>query len=366
MQKISSYLYPNRIELLADLATFTVEYVNVYQRTIKIYNGIDNTIEFDIKNADQKRIDLTTLGLIELNVMDASGFELPNSPYTINPTSMKGIATVTIPQDDLADLSEQFLKYSVTTIKNGNDVLLYTDSRFGAVGTIELVGSAMPLLRQDRVYDTFTAEIDLKGQPIYHSSAIPAKFYEAVPREELSFDIEFSGDVNEPGSGFTGSVWIEATKNHTINTEAFKGAPYLRSQTFDDFTGTWTPASLPIGEYQYFRVSYATPTASGLGATFNVTTNGTDYVVDVRAGGTGYAVGAKLKVLGSVLGGVDGINDLFITVQSVDGASTGYISSYSVSSAVSITWTGLAVDNPGRYIVTGTNITGSVDRVTVS
>ncbi len=366
MQKISSYLYPNRIELLADLATFTVEYVNVYQRTIKIYNGIDNTIEFDIKNADQKRIDLTTLGLIQLNVMDASGYELPNSPYTVSPTNMKGIATVTIPQDDLADLDEQFLKYSVTTIKNGNDVLLYADSRFGAVGTIELVGSAMPLLREDRVYDTFTAEIDLKGQPIYHSSAIPAKFYEAVPREELSFDIDFSGDANEPGSGFTGSVWIEATKNQTINTEAFKGAPYLRSQTFDDFTGTWSPAALPIGEYQYFRVSYATPTASGLGATFNVTTNGTAYDVQVRAGGTGYAAGAKLKVLGSLLGGVDGINDLFITVLSVDGASTGYISSYSVSSASTISWTGLAVDNPGTYIVTGTNITGKVDRVTVS
>jgi hypothetical protein len=279
---------------------------------------------------------------------------------------MKGIATVTIPQEDLADLTEQFLKYSVTTIKNGNDVLLYADSRFGAVGTIELVGSAMPLIRQDRVYDTFTAEIDLKGQPIYHSSAIPAKFYEAVPREDLSFDIEFSGDANVPGSGFTGSVWIEATKNHTINTEAFKGAEYLRSETFEDRTTPWSPAALPIGEYQYFRVSYATPTATGLGATFNVTTNGTDYVVQVRAGGTGYAVGAKLKIVGSVLGGVDGINDLIITVQSVDGSSTGYISSYSVSSAVSITWTGLAVDNPGNYVVTGKNITGKVDRVTVS
>jgi len=366
MQKISSYLYPNRIELLADLATFTVEYVNVYQRTVKIYNGIDNTIEFDIKNADQKRIDLTTLGSIELNVMDASGYELPNSPYTITPTSMKGIATVTIPQEDLADLTEQFLKYSVTTIKNGNDVLLYTDSRFGAVGTIELVGSAMPVLRQDRVYDTFTAEIDLKGQPIYHSSAIPTKRYEAVPTEQFSFDIDFSGDANVPGSGFTGSVWIEGTKNHTINAEAFKGAEYLRSQTFEDFTGTWSPAAVPVGEYQYFRVSYATPVASGLGATFDVTTNGTEYVVQIRAGGTGYAAGAKLKVLGSVLGGVDGINDLIITVQSVDGASTGYISSYSVSSAVGITWTGQAVDNPGKYIVTGKNITGKVDKVTVS
>ena len=43
MQKISTYLYPNRIELLADLAGFTVEYTNVYQRNIKIYAGIDNT-----------------------------------------------------------------------------------------------------------------------------------------------------------------------------------------------------------------------------------------------------------------------------------------------------------------------------------
>jgi hypothetical protein len=371
MQKISSYLYPNRIELLADLATFTVEYVNVYQRTIKIYKGINNIIEFDIKNADQKRIPLSSYivsnaSTIKLNVMDASGNALPNSPYTIDPVLAKpGIAVVTIPSADLANLDSQFLKYSVTI---GN-TLLYADSRFGAVGTIELVGDAMPIVKKDRVYDTFTAEIDLKGQPIYHSSAIPAKFYEAVPTQQLSFDIDFSGDVNQPGSGFTGSVWIEATKNHTINTEAFKGATYLQSFTATSDLpkiGTVSFTNIPVGEYQYFRVSYATPTANGVGATFNVTTNGTDYVVDVRAGGTGYAAGAKLKVLGSLLGGVDGINDLFITVQSVDGASTGYISSYSVSSAVGVTWTGVAVSGTAQYIVTGTNITGSVDRVTVS
>ena len=97
MQKISTYLYPNRIELLADLAGFTVEYTNVYQRNVKIYNGIDNTLEFDIKNADQKRIDLSTLTNIELNIMDAGGLALPNSPYTLTPTAIKGIASVTIP-----------------------------------------------------------------------------------------------------------------------------------------------------------------------------------------------------------------------------------------------------------------------------
>jgi spore germination protein GerM len=127
MQKISTYLYPNRVQLLVDLAAFNVEYTNVYQRIVKIYNGIDNTIEFDIKNADQKRIDLTTLSSIQLNVMDATGTELPNSPYTVTPTAMKGIATVTIPQEDLTDLTEQFLKYSVTALKDGADVMIYAD-----------------------------------------------------------------------------------------------------------------------------------------------------------------------------------------------------------------------------------------------
>jgi hypothetical protein len=92
MQKISSYLYPNRIELLIDLAGSTVEFTSVYQRNVKLYNGIDNTIEFDIKNADQKRVDLTTLSIIELNIMDASGNSLPNSPYAITPIlEKKGI-----------------------------------------------------------------------------------------------------------------------------------------------------------------------------------------------------------------------------------------------------------------------------------
>ena len=142
MQKISSYLYPNRVELLANLAGFTVEYTNVYQRNVKIYNGIDNTIEFDIKNADQKRIDLATLTQLELNVMDAQGNALENSPYAVTPTALKGIATVVIPQEDLTELSSQYLRYSVSALKNGEDVLLYADSRFGAVGKIELVGDA--------------------------------------------------------------------------------------------------------------------------------------------------------------------------------------------------------------------------------
>jgi hypothetical protein len=116
MQKVQSYLYPNRVILLADLAGFTVENKVVYARTIKIYQGIDNVIEFDIQNADQKRIDLSALTNLKVNVMDAGGNALANSPYaatlvtsatatgaTVNATTGKqATTTITIPTANIS------------------------------------------------------------------------------------------------------------------------------------------------------------------------------------------------------------------------------------------------------------------------
>jgi hypothetical protein len=262
MQKISTYLYPNRIELLADLAGFTTEYTNVYQRTLKIYNGIDNTIEFDIKNADQKRIDLSTLSVIRLNLMDAAGNALPNSPYTVSSTAIKGIGTVMIPEADLTDLTDQFLKYSVTCIKAGVDTILYADSRFGAVGTIELVGNAMPTFRDERVYDTFTGEIDLYGNVIQHSSSIPTKFYEAVPTQSLSFDIKTIG--------YIGTITLEGTTASTISVESWKNAVPLRTYIVSSRVSETVPiafswTNVPIEKYNYFRVKWTQYTLSVAG-----------------------------------------------------------------------------------------------------
>jgi hypothetical protein len=360
MQKISTYLYPNRIQLLADLAGFNVEYTNVYQRTVKIYNGIDNTLEFDVKNADQKRIDLSTVTNLQLNVMDAAGIELPSSPYTITPlnqTTSKGLATVTIPQEDLVDLQDQYFTYSVTCVKDGVDTILYADSRFGAIGTIELVGNAMPVFRDPKIVKDFTAEIDLHGNPIWHSSSIPAKFYEAVKTTTLTFDIHVIG--------FVGSIWIDATENDTINPEAYRkagrpfgtwiwsGSPYTGSIPF--------ATSVPVDDYAYFRVSYQTPTMNGTGALFNVTASNGTYTVTVNKGGTGYSVGAIMKVPGSLLGGVDGTNDLFVTVTGLEGGT----SSYTVSSITSVTNTGTSIGS-GTYTVSGINYSGIVDSITVS
>jgi len=259
MQKISTYLYKNRYQLVADLAGFLTEWTIVYQRQIKIYNGIDNTLEFDIKNADQKRLTLAVINNgdvveitdIELNVMDQAGYALTNSPYTLTPSAtVKGIATVTIPQEDLVDLEDQFLRFSVTAQNNGNNVMLYGDTRFGATGTIELIGNAMPLIRDSKVYDDFYGIGDFNNTTItYTSSSIPLKFREATPPTLAEIVIALDE--------LDGLVWVEATKDTVIGNESFtyKGTK-LENQTVTSVDTTITFSDIDISQYTYIRVNY--------------------------------------------------------------------------------------------------------------
>jgi hypothetical protein len=264
MQKILSYLYPNRITLLADLAGFTTEYTNVYQRNIKIYRGVDNVLEFDVKNADQKRISLSAYTNLYLNVMDAGGKALPNSPYTISTTATQGIATVTIPKADTVGLIKQFLKYSVTAVNSNNQTIpFYADSRFGAVGTMELDGDAVPYVRPSRLYETFTGEIDYAGNVMHRSSAIPAKFYEAVAVTTMNFDVHMTN--------FIGSVWIEGTKDMTISVNSFLNASKLQTYTTNTaITGTQTFSSIPVGEYNFFRITWQWPSVTDPTTNMNI------------------------------------------------------------------------------------------------
>jgi hypothetical protein len=274
MQKVQSYLYPNRVILIADLAGFTVENTIVYAKTVKIYKGVDNVIQFDVQNADQKRLNLVTSPTItnlRMNLMDSEGNALPNSPYTVTTTAITGIATVTIPSADLSSINYQFLKYSVTaTDSNSHTIPLYTDSRFSAVGTIEVIGNATPTAHKATVYDRFQGEINYMGNVINHTSAIPCKFYEAVASTTMNFSVQLTN--------FIGQVYIEATEDMTASVESFKNAPKLQSMTYSvPTTTTLTFSGVPVTNnttgqgYNYMRVSWLYPDVWQYGSQQNPT-----------------------------------------------------------------------------------------------
>jgi len=266
MQKVQSYLYPNRVILIADLAGFTVENTIVYAKTVKIYKGIDNVIQFDIQNADQKRLELVEDPLItdiQVNIMDSSGNALADSPYAVTPhETIKGIGVVTIPSANLENINHQFLKYSVTaTDADSNNIPLYTDSRFSAVGKIEVVESVVPVTaKPERVYKRFSGEIDFEGNVKNHTSAIPCKLYEAVPTTAMSFLVELNN--------YKGKVIVEATRDSTISVESFsRNGVELYSRTYTvDTTENLEIENISIDDFNYMRVTwiYLDPTIIGV------------------------------------------------------------------------------------------------------
>ena len=58
MQLTPRYLSTNKAIVIADLANNITEYRPVYRRTLEVYKGIDNVLTFEIKNPDQKPLNL--------------------------------------------------------------------------------------------------------------------------------------------------------------------------------------------------------------------------------------------------------------------------------------------------------------------
>jgi len=75
----------------------------------------------------------------------------------------------------------------------------------------------------------------------------------------------------------------------------------------------------PTG-FVYDALSTLNVTGSGVAAQFNVTVGASAYTAEVFAAGSGYVSGNQMRVLGSQLGGLDGVNDCFLTVSGLAGS----------------------------------------------
>lgn len=265
MQKISSYLYPNRIEVIADVAldpsTCPVEWKIVYQKPIKIYKGVDNVIELEVKNADQKRIDIFGKS-VKFVLMDQTSREIETYDATVvddgSTVCIRGVARITLPEADLADLEPQHLKFTSYVLNNDNTkTLLYGDSKYGAQGFIDLLDGVIPTSRALRRFDTFQPETNYAGHTqaerteTYYSSAVPVKFYEAVPTTSATVTITLTD--------FVGSLGIQGTKKESIGHEGFLNPAFNSVNVFadGDISGTATRTfTIDTTDLTYLRVYY--------------------------------------------------------------------------------------------------------------
>ena len=226
MQLIPRYLVKNRIDIVANVAGFITEYRPVYSRQVQIYKGIDNVIEFRLMNADQRPINTSAYTPVFIAFDENNSLVLEKEGVILDDGSSgtKGLFSVTVTENDLLNLKQQFLKYNIYLVDSNNEkILTYTHSNFDNDATIFVNAKTMPgplatyevtqftqsqVDSQEWISESIDAQPAINGNEALHTAAIYTNGYTG----SLVIEATLDNEVTES------SQWAE------ISTTSFNGA----------------------------------------------------------------------------------------------------------------------------------------------
>jgi hypothetical protein len=255
------YLYPNKIDVFTNsLATWTTErFRKVYNRNLKIYRGVDNKIDLQLRNADQRKIQNFTNHLVFILLNKETNEQIIKKDCVIltddQTRNFIGRSYVLLSQEELTDIEKGFYTYSIhyetrEPIENSNEYRvtskspLYADSQYGAESIIEIYGdiSGEPVdsvvvkeFEKLNAFDSVT--------PVYYiSSIIDAQPRLTVPQSLHTFQFYFTE--------YAGSVEIQASIDDQGGTpKNWTSVATLSSTNSNEYINI-------TGKYSWFRIKH--------------------------------------------------------------------------------------------------------------
>ena len=214
MQLIPRYLVDERINVVTTEAGFVVEYRPVYSRTLKIYRGVDNVVQFRLLNADQKPV--TIDADYYFVAFDEGRNKILERRVTVTDDSSvatRGMFEVTITESDLLNHQQQYLNYNIYKSENGVNTVTYASRDFESSGVIYLDGHAYPGLKSSTeivnfyrigdfwtagsdTNDQITAEPGLNGNEALHTTVIYNSGYIGTIELQVTLDNLITGQNN--------------------------------------------------------------------------------------------------------------------------------------------------------------------------
>jgi hypothetical protein len=241
MQLTPRYLVSNRTIVISNEVGFVTEYRPVYQRELQVYRGIDNVLDFQILNADQKPVHLGERVVKFVAFDESSHLIIEHDAETV--IANKGLVKVTVTDNDLINIQQQYLRYNLY-ICNVDDsrTLTYADEHFDANGIIYLSSRAYPGPKKALELKTFnslnfdddifiseaiSAEPGINGNEAVHTAAIYT-------------------------NGYVGDVILEATLENQIPGQDIVEWTVVDTITFDGTEVDPVPVNF-VGIYTYIR-----------------------------------------------------------------------------------------------------------------
>jgi hypothetical protein len=259
MQFNPVYLYVNKLDVFTTPTdTWSTErYRRVYNRNLKIFRGVDNRIDIQVRNSDQKASNIVGSTLV-FNLVSQDTKDLVLQKDFAAMDLATGKVTVIITAEELLDLDLGFYNYSIVkevrSIVDSTDhtvtskIPLYMDSQYDTVGTLEITGDVYGGVADSLMVDTFNYT-----NPFTQGASEPLPFYvsaiiDAAPNTSPAYPIHTFQFYT---TNYTGTVEIQAsldTQGATPRDTKFSTVATvdLANEKYKNITG----------KYNWFRVKH--------------------------------------------------------------------------------------------------------------
>lgn len=143
MYSTSVYTYTPRYQVVLYSGQSNRRYQIVYAKNITLNKGVDNRIQFQFLNQEQKSVDITGKE-ITFRFINADGSEVQIQKTVQSFLPLTGLANLTITQSDLLNIDAQYGSYSIEIIDGNLSLPAFVNSEAGARGVCQIVDSILP------------------------------------------------------------------------------------------------------------------------------------------------------------------------------------------------------------------------------
>lgn len=234
MQNLPVYLYSNTLDIILDLDT-TVRGVNqvMYQRDLKIQKGIKNQVRIQFKNSDQKKIRIFNTQTFVFSMFDAINqrllLEKELDVIDNATTSTKGLALLTLSENDTIDLDRTSYQYTIKLQDtDGTYLPTYSNTYYGMAGTLHLSQDIYPVLQDSANITTFTKTYNDSISKYEHKSG------------NINAHPEYNGNTALHTAafymtGYKGTINVEVTMDNSPGVNSNYST--IATRTYNGFTG---------------------------------------------------------------------------------------------------------------------------------
>ena len=190
----------------------------MYAKNLSLHLGVDNKLQFQFINQDQKPVDITNT-TISIKILNYDNTAILMQTQLVPVLPLTGIAELQLVASDLLGIEAQMCHYSLTMNNGTNNLALFTNEHANAQGTIEILSDMLP----DHIPST-NITIPTYPQPAGNTVTFTSSTINTIANSLTTLQVDYSN--------YSGNVLINGSTTGTTTGDWY----LIDSDTFTEET----------------------------------------------------------------------------------------------------------------------------------